>query len=124
MHLPGDFSMNIKTTGPVNGGDFQQTLERGVDAAATAAHSTIDSASKAARPALDSMVSGAHGAVDRLGVAATQAAGTLGVKGDQLNQRGERIADQARGYVREHPVASLGMAVATGYLLSRLFSSR
>jgi len=27
-------------------------------------------------------------------------------------------------YVRENPVASLGMAVAAGYVLSRLFSSR
>ncbi len=107
-----------------NGGNFQHTLEHGVDKATVAAHDTIDSVSDAARPALDHLVSSAHGAVDRAGVAAAHAAGTVGVKGDQLNAGGKRMVERAGGYVREHPVASLGMAVAAGYFLSRLLSSR
>lgn len=116
--------MNPKSPMSTNGGNLQGTLERSVDAATVAAHRTIDSASEMARPALDHMVSGAHGAVDRAGVAATHAAGTLGVKGEQLNVSTQKAVDQAQSYVREHPVASLGIAVATGYFLSWLLSSR
>lgn len=107
-----------------NGGNIQHTLERGADKATAAAHDAIDLAADATRPAIDSAVSSAHGAVDRAGVAATHAAGAVGVKGDQLNDSGRRMVERAGGYVREHPVASLGMAVAAGYMLSRLFSSR
>ena len=116
--------MNSKVPVSANGGNIQDTLERGVDAATVAAHRTIDSASDKARPALDQIVSGAHVAVDRASVAATHAAGTLGVKGDQLNVSGQKLMDHAEGYVRQHPVASLGMAVAAGYILSRLLSPR
>lgn len=116
--------MNPKTPMAANGSNLQSTLEHSVDVATVAAHRTIDSASDKARPALDQLVSGAHGAVDRAGVAATSAAGTLGLKGEQLNVNTQRIVDQAQGYVREHPVASLGMAVAAGYFLSWLLSSR
>jgi ElaB/YqjD/DUF883 family membrane-anchored ribosome-binding protein len=105
-------------------GNLQHALKQGVDTATTAAHHTIDSMSDTARPALDHIVSGAHGAVDRVGAAATHGAGTLGLKGDQLSDSGKKIAERAGSYLREHPVASLGMAVAAGYLLSRLLSSR
>ncbi|HLF31187.1 MAG TPA: hypothetical protein VI566_09195 [Xanthomonadales bacterium] len=116
--------MKAKAAVSANGGSFQHTLEHGVDTAATAAHHTIDSVSDAARPALDHMVSGAHGAVDRAGVAAAHAAGTLGMKGDQWNDSGKKIVERAGFYVRQHPVAFLGMAVAAGYFLSRLLSPR
>ena len=91
-----------------NGGNIQHTLERGVDKATVAAHDAIDSVSSSTRPALGRLVSNAHGAVDRAGVPATHAAGAVGVKGDQLNESGKRVAERAGGYVREHPMASLG----------------
>ena len=114
----------MKKTVTANGGNIQHTLERGADKATAAAHDAIDLAADATRPAIDSIVSNAHGAVDRAGVAATHAAGAVGVKGDHLNDEGKRLVERAGGYVREHPVASLGVAVAAGYVLSRLFSSR
>jgi len=114
----------MSTPVTANGGQIQHTLERGADKATAAAHDAIDLAADVARPAIDTVVSNAHGAVDRAGVAATHAAGAVGVKGDQLNESGKRMAERAGGYVREHPVASLGMAVVAGYVLSRLFLSR
>jgi ElaB/YqjD/DUF883 family membrane-anchored ribosome-binding protein len=116
--------MKAKAAVAANGGNLQHALEHGVDAATTAAHHTIDSVSDAAGPALSHIVSSAHGAVDRAGVAATHGAGTLGLKGDQLSDGGKQIAERAGSYLREHPLASLGMAVAAGYLLSRLLSPR
>lgn len=117
-HLPREIIM--KTSVAANGGKFRHTLERGARKATAAAHDAIDSAADAAHPALDDVVAHAHEAVDRAGVAA----GTLGIKGDQLNDNGKRVVERADGYLRDHLVASLGMAVAAGYVLSRLFSSR
>lgn len=116
--------MKTRTALPANGGNYRTALEGGVETATASAHQTIDSMSEAARPALDHVVSGAHGAVDRVGEAAAHAASALGEKGDQLNVSGKKLVERAGSYVREHPVASLGIAVATGYLLSRLLSSR
>jgi len=114
----------MKTAAPVNGGNIQHSLERGADKATVAVHEAIDSASEATHPALDHVVANAHKTVDRVGVAAASAAGALGVKGDQLNDGGKRVIERASVYVRENPVTSLGMAVAAGYVLSRLLSSR
>jgi ElaB/YqjD/DUF883 family membrane-anchored ribosome-binding protein len=120
--------MKTKDTTATNGGasadNLQHTLEHGVERATLAAHHTIDSLSDAAQPTIDHLRAGAHKAVDSAGGVATHAAGALGGKGDQLQDSGKRIVERAGGYVREHPVASLGMAVAAGYLLSRLLSSR
>ncbi|MFD2272193.1 hypothetical protein ACFS07_16230 [Undibacterium arcticum] len=91
-----------------------------LDQVSAGAHNTIDKVSGAARPAVDRIASGAHQAVDKLAVAA----GTLGSKGDQLKEVQARLMEEARVYVRENPVTSLGIAAGIGYLLSRVFSSR
>jgi len=114
----------MQTKAPVNGGNIQHSLESGADKATVAAHDAIDSAAGATRPALDHLVANAHETVDRVGIAATNAAGTVGIKGDQLHDSSTRMMERASVYVRENPVTSLGMAVAAGYVLSRLFSSR
>ena len=78
----------------------------------------------AARPAVDRLASGAHEAVDKIAGAAAQAADALGAKGEQLKGVPVRVMDTGRGYVREHPVASLGIALAVGFVLGRLLSAR
>ena len=114
----------MKTTVAANGGNIQHSLEKGADKAVLAAHGAIDSAAEAARPAIDNMAANAHEAVNRAGVAAGNAAGALGVKGDQLHDGGKRLVERTGTYVQENPVTSLGIAVAAGYILSRLFTSR
>lgn len=104
--------------------DPQGTLARGVDQAATSVHDTITSVSDSARPAVDRMASSAHEVVNRVAGVASHTAETLGLKGEQLNSAQKRLMEGAREYVREHPVASIGIAVATGYVLSRLLTSR
>lgn len=116
--------MEIKATAAANANDLSTTFARGVDHVTIGAHDTIDSVSAAARPAVDRMTSGAHDVVDRVAGAATQAAATLSVTGKKLKGAERQLADGARGYLREHPVASLGVALAAGYVLSRLLSSR
>jgi ElaB/YqjD/DUF883 family membrane-anchored ribosome-binding protein len=73
---------------------------------------------------VERIASGAHQAVDKIAGAAGQAAETIGVKGEQLKKAQVRAMEQCRGYVRDYPVTSLGIAIAAGFLLSRLWSSR
>jgi ElaB/YqjD/DUF883 family membrane-anchored ribosome-binding protein len=104
--------------------DGSRTLARTVDQASTGAHDVIDKVSDAARPAVDRIASGAHHAVDKIANAAGQAAETLGVKGEQLKNAQVRAMEQCRGYIRDNPVTALGIAIAAGFLLSRLLRSR
>ena len=74
---------------------------------------TIDNASKSA-----------HEAVDKIASATNQAAETLSEKGEQLKNAEQQLMENYRGYVRDNPITSLGIAVAAGFLLSRLLSGR
>jgi ElaB/YqjD/DUF883 family membrane-anchored ribosome-binding protein len=104
--------------------DGSGILKQAADLAAARAHETGDEAADAARPAMEQIASGAHQAIERIASAATQAAETLGVTGEQVKNAQAQALEQCRGYVRDHPLASLGMALAAGYVLSRLLSSR
>jgi len=104
--------------------DGSRNLGRTVDKAGAGVHGAIDKVSDAARPMVDRITSGAHQAVDKIASAAGQAAETLGVKGEQLKNAQAQAMEQARIYVRENPLAALGIAVAAGYLLSRLLRFR
>lgn len=110
-------------TGNSNPNDGGRHVGRAVDQASMGAHEAIDKASDIARPTVDRITSGAHQAVDKIASVASKAADTLGVQGEQLMNFQARAMEQARGYVRENPVASLGIAIAAGYLLSRLIRS-
>ncbi len=92
--------MSNKAAMATNSGEVQDTLVHGVDKATIGAHSAVDKAS---------------------GVA-TNAANSVGHKVDDLNVAGAKFMDRASDYMRDNPLASLGIAVATGYLLSRLIS--
>ena len=96
------------------------TGARAVDQASTGAHAVIDKVSEAARPMVDRVASGAHQAVDTIADVAGRAAETLGAKGGQLQDAQVRAMEQCRGYVRDNPIASIGIALVAGFLLSRL----
>ena len=70
------------------------------------------------------VASGAHDTVDRIADATNQAADTLSTKGQEINELQERWLEKVREYVEDNPVQSLGIALASGFLLSRIISSR
>jgi len=74
---------------------------------------TIDKASKSA-----------HETVDKIASATNQAADALGEKGEQLKNAEQQLMESCRGYVQDNPITSLGIAVAAGFLLSRVLSGR
>jgi len=111
----------VETAGSV-ANESSRTAARAVDQASAGAHTAIDKVSDAARPMVDRVASGAHQAVDKIAGVAGRAAETLNVKGGQLHDAQVRAMEQCRGYVRDNPIASIGIAVAAGFLLSRLLA--
>jgi ElaB/YqjD/DUF883 family membrane-anchored ribosome-binding protein len=105
-------SMN-PTTADAEG---NSAISRGIKHAELGAHHTIDRAADAARPAVDRLESGAHHAVDSVGDAASRASDTLSAKGEQIKDAETHLVE----YVRKHPVASVGVAIAAGFFASRL----
>jgi len=67
---------------------------------------------------IDRLSQGAHGAVDRAAGAASTMAERVGQKGDELMEMKDNWIEGASEYVREHPIAALGIAAAAGYLFS------
>jgi ElaB/YqjD/DUF883 family membrane-anchored ribosome-binding protein len=90
----------------------------------SAVRSNAEALGEKAHGGIDRLTSTAHDAVERAASTAATAADTLGVKGRQLLEARDEWMDTTRVYVREHPIAALGVALAAGYLLSRILSSR
>jgi len=66
----------------------------------------------------------AHEAGEKIANASNQAADALSEKGEQLKNVEQRLMKDCCGFVQDNPVTSLGIAVAAGFLLSRLLSAR
>jgi ElaB/YqjD/DUF883 family membrane-anchored ribosome-binding protein len=81
-----------------------------------AASRTSEALSEQAHQGIERVTGGAHQAVDRVASVAATATNRMG----ELATAKDEWIDTARGYVREHPLAALGIAVSIGYLLSRL----
>lgn len=89
------------------------------DRIAQSAHNGIDAASRAAQPAIDRVAAGAHKAIDSADEFIKPAAEAL----DKAGIKGEELLTAGAGYMRNHPLISLGLAVTAGYLLSNLLAS-
>ncbi len=73
---------------------------------------------------VDRLRLGVHSAVDRVANVTTQTAEVLGQKSEQLKNVELQFLENCRSYIDKNPVASIGIAVGAGFLLSRLMSSR
>ena len=104
--------------------DKDRRVAGAVQRASTGAHSVIDKVTGAAHPAVDRIASGAHRTVDRATGAATHTAAVFNVKREQLKYARLRAMGETRDYVRANPLLSLGIAVATGYLLATVLRTR
>jgi hypothetical protein len=108
------------STNPAIGSD----VARSVDEAAIGARDAINSVADATRPAVERIASGAHTVVDKVADVATQAVATLDAKNELLKSAQERLVGGTRGYLREHPIALLGIVFAAGFIASRLTVSK
>src|SRR4051794_16594528 len=109
---------------------MQTTNMQGSTPAATATQATQDITSRAteklnaASEKLGNLTSSAQDTMNRWSSAASDAANRLSARGEELWEMRGQAADTARTYMREHPLATIGIAVAVGLVLSRLLSRR
>ena len=73
---------------------------------------------------LDKVSDSAHEAYDKIASATSHAAEALGEKGEQLKKSEQRLMKDCRGYISDNPITSVSIAVAAGFLLSRLLCRR
>jgi len=73
---------------------------------------------------LDKVSDSAHEAFDKIASATSHAAEALGEKGEQLKNAEQQLMKNCRSYLSANPITSLGIAVAAGFLLSRLLCRR
>lgn len=84
-----------------------------VDRVARGAHEAVDRFADKARPAVERMRGSMSGAGD-----------SMHERADQLGEMQEQWMESCRTAVREHPIASIGVAVVAGMVLSKVLSSR
>jgi ElaB/YqjD/DUF883 family membrane-anchored ribosome-binding protein len=80
--------------------------------------------STASKQHVDRISQSAHEGVDRAAQAVSSVADRMSEKYDELYAMQQDWVEAGREYVREHPVAAIGMALAAGYLLSILMRGR
>jgi ElaB/YqjD/DUF883 family membrane-anchored ribosome-binding protein len=97
---------------------MQNTGMQGSSPSATTAERLTEQASAG----LSRLSDTAQQTMGRVSGFASQAAERWSEKGSELMQ--SRAVEQARSYVREHPVAAIGVAIAIGLLISKLTSRR
>lgn len=61
-----------------------------------------------------------HGALDQVVDAAAPAAQWLEEHGEAISASSQKAMDRTRKYITAYPLQSLGMALAAGYLISRI----
>ena len=96
-----------------------------VERTASQAHQTVDElarrATDKAAPAIDRVARAAHQTVDKVAEAAQPAAEWIGDSAERVRQAQEQMVAGSREYIRERPLVTLGVALAAGYLLGRLW---
>ena len=92
--------------------------------AGSGAHQAIDRMSEAVHPAVTRAASGAHHLVDRISDTSVRVAQQLERTATRLKDTEQRLVGASSNYVREHPFKSTGIALAAGFLVSQLVSSR
>ncbi|MFU8822595.1 MAG: hypothetical protein ACNA8G_13695 [Gammaproteobacteria bacterium] len=115
---------NKKAAAPNSGPAGTNAATEGLDRLAASAHSGIHSAAEAAHPAIDRVASSAHRAVNSADEAANHATDAMAKAGNKAGVKGEELYAAGAGYMREHPMFTIGVAVAAGYVLSRLLATR
>jgi ElaB/YqjD/DUF883 family membrane-anchored ribosome-binding protein len=98
-----------------------------VNKASSSAHATVNSisgaaeeAARKAKPAIEHVTAMAHKAVDNVAGSAAPAADWLAAQGNTINIAQKKVIADTSAYISANPFKSLGMAMAAGYLLSRV----
>ena len=89
--------------------EMKHRAEQGADRIADKAYETVDRLSQKVQPTMDALSERASQAVD-----------AVSQKADQLRGSSEAALETTRNYVRENPIAAIGIAAVAGLLLGRM----
>jgi ElaB/YqjD/DUF883 family membrane-anchored ribosome-binding protein len=111
---------------PSNSG-LSQSTDGMLNKASSSAHATVNSiagaaedAARKAKPAIDQVAALAHKAVDKAADTAAPAADWLAEQGDSLIVTQKKLVADTSAYISANPLKAIGIAVAAGFLLSRV----
>ena len=99
------------------------SMQGSTPGAGTTTQAAEDLATRASEK-LSNLTGAAQETIDRVKSAASHAANRLGERSGELWELQGRATETARVYMRDHPLATIGIAVAVGIVLSRLLSRR
>ncbi len=89
--------------------DTMKSAERGAERLTEKASEAVDRLSEKVQPTMDALSEKASHAVD-----------AVSHKADQLRGMQETALETTRSYVRENPIAAIGIAAVAGLLLGRM----
>lgn len=95
-------------------------VQRGVDSAGTALHSTIDKVVEPARNTMDRVSTAAHQTVDKLASEATHAADRFSEQAQRVAEAPRHAVDCSKSWIQDKPLEAVGAALALGFILGRL----
>ena len=104
-------------------GNGTGTLNKASSSAHAAVNSiagAADDAARSVKPAIERVSALAHQAVDKVAGAAAPTADWLTEQGETLNAAQKKLVEDTCSYVSAHPLQSIGVALAAGFLLSRI----
>jgi ElaB/YqjD/DUF883 family membrane-anchored ribosome-binding protein len=107
----GAFPSNSGMTN--NDESFLTRTSSNAHAAVNSMAGAADEAARKVKPAIDHVASMAHHALDK-------AADVVSEQGENLSATTRKLAADTAHYVAVHPVKTIAIAVAAGFLLSRL----
>jgi len=110
----GATGMSGNSGGPLN------KASGGAHAAVDSIASAADEAARKAKPAIDKVASMAHHAVDKAVDAAAPTADWLAAQGDSLKATQKKLVADTCSYVSAHPLQSVAIAIAAGFLIGRV----
>jgi ElaB/YqjD/DUF883 family membrane-anchored ribosome-binding protein len=88
--------------------------------ATTTVHSAIDEAARNAQPAIDRVAAMAHQATDKVSSAGGQTADWVNAQSEQLILTQKKVLDDTCNYISANPLKAVGIALAAGFLISRI----
>ena len=107
---------------PLNPGNspFGGTVQRGVDSAGAALHSTIDKVVDPARNTVDRVSAAAHDSVDKLASDASHIADRFSDQARWMSEAPGRALECSKSWVHDRPLEAVGAALALGFIVGRL----
>ena len=97
-----------------------QPVQRGVESAGAALHSTIDKVADPARSSVDRLSSAAHETVDKLASNAAHVADRFSEQSRRVTEAPGQALDYSKSWIQEKPLEAVGVALAVGFILGRL----